>query len=187
MTPNPNPNPELRNERTTWLRDRLLYAIQFHMWSDATAEEVADVIESLSESDEYDPNVAALVQMPKWCSPCEAQQGVDAFFQARTPRPFHEWQEDNGPALWWLWPIEQAPYVGSPLDCGHTVEVEINLGASDGRREKGKMRMDVGGWPWCDADDDTEARLFWTALPCASALDTAIRDGIRGHPEDVDT
>lgn len=87
MTPNPNPSPEVREERTAWLRDRLLYAIQFHMWADATAAEVEEVIESLSDSDEYDPNVAALVQMPKWCSPCEAQQGVDAFFASPQTLP----------------------------------------------------------------------------------------------------
>jgi len=77
-------------DRASWLRDRLLYAIQFHMWADATAAEVEEVIESLSDSDEYDANVAALVQMPKWCSPCEAQQGVDAFFATPTPPTLSE-------------------------------------------------------------------------------------------------
>lgn len=26
------------------------------------------------------------------------------------------WNEDDGDVLWWKFPIEEAPYVGSPLD-----------------------------------------------------------------------
>ena len=111
-----------------------------------------------------------------------AEQGIG---MTENPRPFHEWHEDKGPVLWWLWPIEEAPYVGSPLDLGHIVEVDIGMAASDGHTEQGKMRMSVGGWPWRDADDETEARLFWTLLPDAHKLDTAIRDYIRGGPEEI--
>lgn len=32
-------------------------------------------------------------------------------------RPLDEWHEDCGPALWWRFPIEEAPYCGGPLDC----------------------------------------------------------------------
>lgn len=32
------------------------------------------------------------------------------------PRPLSEWHEGMGPALWWILPIEEEPYVGSPLD-----------------------------------------------------------------------
>lgn len=31
-------------------------------------------------------------------------------------RPLDEWHEDFGPVLWWKFPIEEPPYVGSPLD-----------------------------------------------------------------------
>lgn len=103
--------------------------------------------------------------------------------EEQKPRPYHEWHEDIGPVVWWMWPIEEAPYVGSPLDCGHTVELGLNLAASDGSREAGKMRMSVGGWPWRDADEESEARLFWTPLPDTNALDAAIRDHIRGGPD----
>lgn len=32
------------------------------------------------------------------------------------PRPLEEWGEDYGDVLWWVFPIEEPPYVGSPLD-----------------------------------------------------------------------
>lgn len=32
------------------------------------------------------------------------------------PRSLEEWCEDYGDALWWKFPIEEPPYVGSPLD-----------------------------------------------------------------------
>lgn len=31
-------------------------------------------------------------------------------------RPLEEWDEDHGDVLWWRFPIEEPPYVGSPLD-----------------------------------------------------------------------
>lgn len=31
-------------------------------------------------------------------------------------RPLDQWHEDDGPVLWWSFPIEEAPYVGTPLD-----------------------------------------------------------------------
>lgn len=32
------------------------------------------------------------------------------------PRQLEEWGEDYGDVLWWKFPIEEPPYVGSPLD-----------------------------------------------------------------------
>lgn len=31
------------------------------------------------------------------------------------PRPLEEWHEDYGDVLWWKFPVEEPPYVGSPL------------------------------------------------------------------------
>lgn len=31
-------------------------------------------------------------------------------------RPLDEWREDDGPALWWRFPVEEPPYSGTPLD-----------------------------------------------------------------------
>jgi hypothetical protein len=33
-----------------------------------------------------------------------------------TFRPAESWHEDDGNALWWLVPISEAPYSGTPLD-----------------------------------------------------------------------
>lgn len=42
------------------------------------------------------------------------QKHVDNdFLQAR---PIEEWHEDQGPVLWWKFPIEEPPYCGTPLD-----------------------------------------------------------------------
>lgn len=35
---------------------------------------------------------------------------------ANEPKPIEEWEEDYGDCLWWRFPIEEPPYVGSPLD-----------------------------------------------------------------------
>lgn len=69
------------------------------------------------------------------------------------PRPLDEWHEDHGPVMWWFFPITEPPYVGSPLDCGHTVEVEF--------RTRGGLPIThthmVGGWPGY--------HTHWTPLP----------------------
>jgi hypothetical protein len=30
-------------------------------------------------------------------------------------RPLSEWHEDLGDVLWWVWPVEESPYCGTPL------------------------------------------------------------------------
>jgi hypothetical protein len=35
-----------------------------------------------------------------------------------TLRSASEWHDDFGDVLWWRLPIQEAPYVGSPLECG---------------------------------------------------------------------
>lgn len=108
--------------------------------------------------------------------------------KAVTPRPFHEWHEDVGPVLWWLWPIEQEPYVGTPLDIGRTVSFDVTVQIGRDVYEVDPTKIgDTGGWPFGegdDEDDDLTHRLFWTELPCSRALDVAIRDHIRGGPEE---
>jgi hypothetical protein len=69
----------------------------------------------------------------------------------RIPRPLSEWNEDMGPKLWWIFPLTEHPYAGSPLDCGHTVETtsRFNRADKDGNLEliEKTQVFQVGGWP----------------------------------------
>lgn len=33
-----------------------------------------------------------------------------------TARPLEDWEEDDGPVLWWNFPVVEPPYVGTPID-----------------------------------------------------------------------
>ena len=59
--------------------------------------------------------------------------------QTQQPRPLSEWHEDMGAQLWWKFPITEAPYVGTPLDLGFGVSVEVNGGRVGVTH--------VGAWP----------------------------------------
>lgn len=59
-----------------------------------------------------------------------------------TLRPLSDWHEDDGPVLWWSPPINEPPYVGTPLDLGRAVEVTIRDAVRDY-----KYTEHVGGWP----------------------------------------
>jgi hypothetical protein len=71
-----------------------------------------------------------------------------------TPRPIQEWDEEIGPVLWWEFPVEEPPYLGTPFDQGFPIEVMI-----DGESFS-KM---VGGWPGY--------HTHWTPLPDAAAVE----------------
>lgn len=38
-------------------------------------------------------------------------------FPAPQAQPLAAWHEDMGDVLWWRFPVDEAPWVGSPLDC----------------------------------------------------------------------
>jgi hypothetical protein len=58
-------------------------------------------------------------------------------------RSFSEWTEEDGDVLWWKFPITEAPWVGSPLSRGHTVEVWTQ----DSHEPRMVARGEVGAWP----------------------------------------
>jgi hypothetical protein len=35
---------------------------------------------------------------------------------AREARSYEEWHEGDGPVLWWSFPVNEPPYVGTPMD-----------------------------------------------------------------------
>lgn len=57
-------------------------------------------------------------------------------------RPISEYNESMGDVLWWKFPIDEPPYVGSPNSLGYTVEVTAQAVGVDKM-----MRILVGGWP----------------------------------------
>lgn len=77
-----------------------------------------------------------------------------------TPRPLSEYHEDIGDVLWWKFPIEEAPYVGSPNSLGFTVEAELIL-RKNYKQNKREVRMRVGGWPGY--------HTHWTPIPKVNA------------------
>lgn len=85
------------------------------------------------------------------------RQGEETF------RPYSEWSEDDRDVLWWKLPVQQAPYVGSPLDLGFAVGAHLynQFGEVIGRTE-----ANVGGWPFSESD---ETDLVWSRLPATPA------------------
>jgi hypothetical protein len=73
--------------------------------------------------------------------------------KAQVARPLSEWTEEVGDALWWRFPVEEPPYVGSPNDRGLTVEIHSAAGMA--------CRGAVGGWPGY--------HTHWTPLPAPRA------------------
>lgn len=73
-----------------------------------------------------------------------ARQAERAIKAMTTLRPASEYYEDMGPVLWWRLPITEAPYVGSPLDVGITVEVTLRSADDPGSQI---LTRNVGGWP----------------------------------------
>lgn len=99
-----------------------------------------------------------------------------------TPRPLDDWHEGMGDVVWWCWespkraiPVKdgrteglyedipgrwlgEAPYVGSPLCLGITVEAHVRLISQlDQEHEPQIVSRNLGGWPGY--------HTHWTPLP----------------------
>jgi hypothetical protein len=79
---------------------------------------------------------------------CEYIDALRQLLEERKPRPqpADDWHEDLGPVMWWKFPPSEPPHVGTPLDCGQTVEVEVRY-YKDGDVHSETHRHFVGGWP----------------------------------------
>lgn len=73
-------------------------------------------------------------------------------------RPLEEWYEEIGDVLWWVFDEDgnptEAPWVGSPLDLGQTVELYAGQGP---HKNPLLFRGHVGGWPGY--------HTHWTPIP----------------------
>lgn len=90
-----------------------------------------------------------------------ARQAERVMKDLHKARPLEEWHEDHGDVLWWKFPVTEAPYCGSPLDLGHTVE----LHAQDAQHKM--ARMQVGGWPGY--------HTHWTPLPHTPLIEKSLK------------
>jgi GAF domain-containing protein len=97
----------------------------FNSYTDACKQ----LLEAEDESDTYKKESASLregmlawqnasIDVAQRLRKVEAERDAALAKLARyeTLRPASEWHEDDGQALWWHLPIEEEPYVGSPLD-----------------------------------------------------------------------
>ena len=83
--------------------------------------------------------------------------------ELHTARPLGEWTEDDGDVLWWVFPIQEPPYVGTPFDLGENVSVCMY---DANGKQIGEMRSDVGGWPGY--------HTHWTPLPDPKAVAASV-------------
>jgi hypothetical protein len=72
-------------------------------------------------------------------------------------RSLSEWDERDGPVLWWTFPLFEAPYCGTPNDLGHPVEIHTQ----DSLERRIAATCTVGGWPGY--------HTHWTPLPAPPA------------------
>jgi hypothetical protein len=87
---------------------------------------------------------------------------------------YEEWHEEDGDVLWWKWPVEDAPWVGTPNDLGYTVEIATQLATSQRNKEPVELtpqRVLVGGWPF---DEHDLLHLFWTRLPGINTINSKV-------------
>jgi hypothetical protein len=83
------------------------------------------------------------------------QASLDRYLH--TPRPLEEWDEEHGNVLWWAFPIEEPPYVGTPLDTGYTFSTDITI-----LGQTTTIFREIGGWPG--------HHTHWTPLPSARKI-----------------
>lgn len=70
-------------------------------------------------------------------------------------KTLEQWHEDVGPVLWWKFPINEPPYVGTPLDLPRVIQIAAYVG-----RDAFQWPVAVGGgWPGY--------HTHWTPLPAA--------------------
>lgn len=68
------------------------------------------------DRDDAEQCVRALRHLLDLAERASLMRVVWAGLEAKIPRPLADWHEDIGDALWWRFPISEAPYVGTPGD-----------------------------------------------------------------------
>lgn len=108
---------EHRGLDARYVEDVLILASEAQRWREAHGDGDPDAPRHRTD----DPGVIEWANM----SPRPTLRGYfevvmeRAFREAEAemgPRPLDDWREDVGPVLWWRFPVEEPPYVGTPLD-----------------------------------------------------------------------
>lgn len=86
-------------------------------------------------------------------------------------RPYCDWHEDIGDVLWWRIPISEPPYLGSPLDLGREMLVELGIFMLRGPVAQELKRVNICGWPFEDGDIP---HLWWTLLPDGKLIEDQV-------------
>lgn len=68
-------------------------------------------------------------------------------------RSLEEWTEEDGPVLWWKFPVTEAPWVGTPHDLGLATRVLVD----NVLKTPLDVEINIGGWPGY--------HTHWTRLP----------------------
>lgn len=72
-------------------------------------------------------------------------------------RPLADWHEDDGPVLWWRFPVDEPPYSGTPLDQDwpgyHTHWTKIDVPEKPGACAGGVAAT------WCPLHGDCTCKL----------------------------
>lgn len=75
-------------------------------------ERVAQIRDLMGKEDDNPPhNLSALLDELD-----DLLVTLEGCIAPATARPLADWHEDQGPVLWWRFPIEEPPYCGTPLD-----------------------------------------------------------------------
>lgn len=99
--------------------------------------------ETRQDTREFSPSSKNGQLMVAVCA--EVLTKLNAWSAASQPspaRPLSEWHEDDGPVLWWVLPVTEPPYCGTPIDAEwphyhtHWTRIEVPRAADNGDAAK---------------------------------------------------
>ncbi len=72
-------------------------------------------VSSLALKHEFELVADSFVRLEMICEKADINKKMQLISGCNTARPIDEWHEDYGDVLWWIFPIAEPPYCGSPL------------------------------------------------------------------------
>lgn len=83
----------------------------------AAPRDSADRILEYDRLEEAEESFAEAMRVDEFSSATGAARVIiSALDEASAASPLDKWTEDDGPVLWWRFPVAEPPYVGTPLD-----------------------------------------------------------------------